>query len=129
MHSTRLGLYQTVDRLDWTKSNDSKTNSTLLCVFWGSVSGATGATVSCPFFIIRTQIQAQSHGKFIVGYQHGHAGTFNAFTNIYGKHGIRGFWNGYQAFLLRVTTVSGIQLTVFNLCKDFFQKYQVKTYL
>lgn len=87
----------------------------------------SGACLACPLFMVKTQIQSQSHGKFTVGYQHGHTGTMNAFKNIYEKHGVRGFWHGSQGFVLRSTTVSGIQLTVFNQCKEFSQKYQVKS--
>lgn len=129
LHSTRLGLYETVDRLNWTRFGESESHSTLLCIFWGSVTGTAGACISCPFFMVKTQLQAQSHGKYTVGYQHGHVGTVNAFANIYGKHGLRGFYHGYEAFFLRITIVSGIQMTVFNLCKDFIQKYQVKLVL
>lgn len=40
--------------------------------------------------MVKTQIQAQSHGKYAMGYQHGHSSTIDAFKKILAVHGVRG---------------------------------------
>lgn len=67
MNSVRLGTFETVDKLGWTKEADGS-HSTGLCVFWGGTSGLIGASLGCPFFMAKTQIQASSliTGPFIM---------------------------------------------------------------
>lgn len=89
MNSSRLGFYQTVDNLTWTRDPKSGEVSTWRCIFWGGVSGIIGSVAGCPFYMIKTQTQAQSHGKYAVGFQHHHTSTLNALTTIYQGHGIK----------------------------------------
>lgn len=42
MNSTRLGLYETVDQLNWTRFSPTSPHSTVLCVLWGAASGVAG---------------------------------------------------------------------------------------
>lgn len=46
--------------------------------------------MACPLYMIKTQIQAQSYGKFAVGFQHGHKGTYSALKRILQQNGIKG---------------------------------------
>lgn len=126
MNSTRLGLYETVDTWNWTRNTGSTAHSTVLCVFWGGVAGVAGSAIGCPLYMVKTQIQAQSHGKFAVGYQHGHTGTVDALKRAYNSQGVRGLWRGFEGIVPRTAVGSAIQLTTFTSCKDFFLEYEVR---
>lgn len=112
MNSVRLGTYQTVDNLGWNRRKNGELHPGL-CIFWGrylklweahekafksfsnifqsgGMSGIFGSTVGCPLYMIKTQLQAQSHGTYAVGFQHGHKGTASALKRIMRENGIRG---------------------------------------
>lgn len=59
MNSTRLGLYETVDQLNWTRFSPQSPHSTLLCVLWGAASGVAGSAVGCPLYMVKTQLQGK----------------------------------------------------------------------
>lgn len=96
MNSTRLGSYETVDQLNWTRFNGSASRSTILCVFWGGVCGVIGSAVGCPLYMIKIQIQSQSHGEFAVGFQHNHSGMIDALKQIYRQNGFSGLFRGFE---------------------------------
>lgn len=54
------------------------------------MSGVFGSTVGCPLYMIKTQLQAQSHGSFAVGFQHGHKSTISALRRVLNENGIKG---------------------------------------
>lgn len=89
MNSVRLGTYQTVDNYGWNRNSNGELNHAL-CIFWGGVSGIFGSTIGCPLYMIKTQMQAQSHGKYAVGFQHGHKSTLDAFRRILAESGVKG---------------------------------------
>lgn len=126
MNSTRLGLYETVDKMHWTRFDASASHSTVLCVFWGAVAGVAGAAVGCPLYMVKTQLQAQSHGQFAVGFQHGHTGMVNALITTYKKQGARGLWRGFEGIVPRTAVGSAAQMTTFTICKDFFSDFEVR---
>ncbi|XP_055378671.1 solute carrier family 25 member 35-like [Condylostylus longicornis] len=128
MNSTRLGIYQTVDSMYLTSFNrDVENRSGILCIFWGGVAGVVGAYLGCPFYLIKTQIQAQSQasGRYAVGYQHHHRNTIDGLKNIFKQHGIRGLWRGYSGLVPRTAVASSVQLSTFSTCKEFLNKYEV----
>lgn len=130
MNSTRLGLYETVDSWNWTRSSRAPNgHSPVLCVFWGGIAGVAGSSIGCPFYMIKTQIQAQSHGKYAVGYQHEHTGTINALWTTYKVQGFKGLWRGYTGIVSRTCVGSAVQLTTFTHCKDFFLEYEVRDHI
>lgn len=129
LNSTRLGLYETFDKLHLTRFDASASHSTVLCVFWGAVAGIAGGIVGCPLYMVKTQLQAQSHGQFAVGYQHGHTGTIDALTSAFKKQGVRGLWRGFEGMVPRTAVGSAVQMTTFTICKDFFSNYQVNIVL
>lgn len=124
MNSTRLGLFETVDTLNWTRSTGSTSHSPVLCVFWGGVAGVAGSAIGCPFYMVKTQIQAQSYGRYAVGFQHGHSGTVDALKKAYHASGVRGLWKGVEGIVPRTAVGSAIQLSTFTHCKDFFKQYE-----
>lgn len=125
MNSTRLGLYETVDQMNWTRFGPSAPHSMVLCVFWGGVCGVVGSTVGCPLYMVKTQLQAQSQGKFAVGFQHSHSGMLNALTTTYHSRGVRGLWRGFEGIVPRTAVGSAIQMTTFTFSKDFLSNYEV----
>lgn len=125
MNSTRLGLFETVDQLNWTRFSPSSSHSTVLCVFWGAICGIVGSAVGCPLYMVKTQIQAQSSGQFAVGFQHGHSGMINALISTYKYQGARGLWRGFEGIVPRTAVGSAIQMTTFSMSKDFLSKYEV----
>lgn len=125
MNSTRLGLFETVDNLKWTCSSSTGRHSPFLLVFWGGVAGVAGAAIGCPLYMVKTQIQAQSHGQFAVGYQHQHTGTVDALMSAYHSRGFKGLWRGFQGIVPRTAVASAIQLTTFTKCKDLFSEIKV----
>lgn len=126
MNSTRLGLFETVDQLNWTRFGSSTEHATVLCVLWGGMCGIAGSTVGCPLYMVKTQIQAQSSGKFAVGFQHGHTGMIDALISIYHKQGVRGLWRGFEGIVPRTAVGSAIQMTSFAMSKDYLSKFEVK---
>jgi len=93
MNSTRLGVYQTIDNRRWNRSRNGELNK-LLCIFWGGFAGVCGATVGCPLYLIKTQMQAQSaNAAYAVGYQHNHKSTMTALKSIFIESGTKGDFN------------------------------------
>lgn len=126
MNSTRLGSYQTVTNLGWTKMDKSSTSqSPILCVFWGGTTGVFGSALGCPLYMIKTQMQSQSVGEYAVGYQHNHKSTVNALKNIVVNHGFFGLWRGFTGIVPRSAVGSSVQLSTFALCKDALAEYDV----
>ncbi|XP_059607705.1 solute carrier family 25 member 35-like isoform X2 [Phlebotomus argentipes] len=124
MNSTRLGLYDTFDKLGWTRGKSGH-HSPFLLVFWGGFSGATGSVLATPLYLVKTQIQAMSSGDAAVGHQHQHRGMLDAFRTIYKDSGVAGLWRGSVAILCRTAVGSSVQLSTFTACKDFCHKYEI----
>lgn len=126
MNSTRLGTYQTVMNLGWTKFDKSSPyQSPILCVFWGGTAGVFGSALGCPLYMIKTQIQAQSVGELAVGYQHNHKSTIDALRNIVVNRGFLGLWRGFTGIVPRTAVGSSVQLSTFSICKDSLVQYDV----
>lgn len=55
MNSTRLGLYETVDQLNWTRFSKTSKHSTVLSCIWGGICGVVGSVIrsGIRFFIAR----------------------------------------------------------------------------
>lgn len=126
LNSSRLGLYQTVDDLNWTKlDKNNLQRSPILCVFWGGVCGVFGSALGCPFYMIKTQVQAQSVGQYAVGYQHHHKSTLSALISTVRKQGFFGLWRGVTGIVPRTAVASSAQLGTFSTTKDFLLQYEI----
>lgn len=124
LNSSRLGFYQTVDDWNWTKL-DMGQRSPTLCLFWGGVAGVLGSALGCPFYMIKTQVQAQSVGKYAVGHQHHHKNTLSALINTIKQQGFFGLWRGVTGIVPRTAVASGAQLATFSTTKDFLVQYEL----
>lgn len=125
MNSTRLGLYETVDQLNWTRFTPTSSHSTALCVFWGAVCGVISSAVGSPLYMVKTQLQAQSYGQFAVGYQHSHTGMGNALMSVYRNQGVRGLWHGFEGMIPKAAVGSSIQISSFTMSKVALLQYEV----
>lgn len=128
MNGTRLGIFQMADDLKWTCAGDSDIRSPLLLVFWSSASGFAGAAVGCPLYMVKTQLQAQSHGQFAVGHQHQHSGTMSALSSAYRNNGVRGLWRGLSGMAPLNMIGSAIQITTFTKSKEVISNIEVKCF-
>ncbi|XP_050504760.1 solute carrier family 25 member 35-like [Diabrotica virgifera virgifera] len=123
-NSTRLGIYQWLHKKEYLTNEHGKTifhRSALASAF----SGAAGAFLGSPLFLVKTQLQAQAADNISVGTQHGHKGAFAAFRTIYHQDGISGLWRGGNAVVLRAVVGSSAQLTSFAITKDMLRDYEV----
>lgn len=126
LNSTRLGIYQTLDDNGFLKRDKNGKLSTFRCVAVGAFCGLCGATVSSPFYLIKTQLQSQStNAKYAVGYQHSHKGLIDALKNIYTNNGLKGLWKGYTAIIPRNIVGSSVQLSTLSTCKEFVARYEL----
>jgi solute carrier family 25 protein 34/35 len=114
MNGTRFMVYEPT-RL-FLKST-SLTSSTLLCnASAGAIAGGIAALIGTPFNLIKTRLQSYSP-HFSTGYQHGYTGVLPAIKSIYASEGLRGFYRGVSASMLRTTAGSAAQLSSYDWCK------------
>ncbi|CAG9865414.1 unnamed protein product [Phyllotreta striolata] len=123
-NSTRLGLYQ------WFHKNGYLTDDNGKTIFYKSAvvsaaTGAAGAFLGSPLFLIKTQLQSQAAEQISVGTQHRHKGLYAAFRTIHDKEGIVGLWRGGVATCMRAVVGSSAQLTSFAISKDVLREYDV----
>ncbi|CAG7717785.1 unnamed protein product [Allacma fusca] len=121
MNGTRLGLYDMIDRTQFTRSKDghvSPLRSIAVAAFAGSVGGLVGS----PFFLVKTQLQSQSDRSIAVGTQHKHPNMIGAFKYIYTNYGVLGLWKGASSSLPRTCVASAVQLSTFEMSLEFARK-------
>ncbi|KAL7044512.1 hypothetical protein ACKWTF_001928 [Chironomus riparius] len=124
LNSVRLGAYQTLDDYGFLNRDENGKLSMIRCVIVGGFCGFLGGTASCPFYMIKVQLQSQSaSSKYAVGYQHSHSGLIDALKTIYTNNGIKGLWKGYTALIPRNVVGSSVQLSTFSVCKNFLAQY------
>nr|XP_058964785.1 solute carrier family 25 member 35-like [Pocillopora verrucosa] len=117
MNGCRLGSYQVFTNLKLTAGSEGE------IVFWrclvaGGISGATGAFLASPAYMVKTQLQSQATDTIAVGFQHRHTGFLQAISGIYQQFGIKGLWRGVSGALARVMVGSAVQLSTFSTTKE-----------
>lgn len=83
-------------------------------------TGAISACVGCPFFLLKTRLQsATTDPSITVGRTawDGNAGTVAACRAVYRADGIRGFYRGLPALMLRIGAASAVQLATYDSVK------------
>ncbi|XP_015791985.1 solute carrier family 25 member 35 [Tetranychus urticae] len=122
MNGVRLGVFQCIDNSGVTRNQQGKPifGYTVLA---GAISGAIGAAVGSPFYLIKTHLQAQANSSIAVGHQHKHGSFSEAFIKIFKTQGVTGLWRGSLASMTRVTVGSSAQLTTFSKFRSFFDNY------
>jgi len=118
LNGPRLGAYQILDNVGFTR--DPRDGGVLFyrSVFAGALAGAFGAFVGSPFYLTKTRLQARAAASVAVGYQHGQDTFTAALKDVYGKGGFVGLWTGVNAAVPRVMVGSAAQLTTFSAAKQ-----------
>lgn len=96
--------YSSLDQVPWTS------------VIAGASSGAVGAVLGNPMFLIKARMQAYSPA-LPVGTQHFYKNSREALTRIFKVEGFRGLFRGIDAAILRTSMGSSVQLPSYNWTK------------
>lgn len=114
MNGTRFMVYEPTRLF---LKGTSLTSSALLCnASAGAIAGGIASLIGTPFNLIKTRLQSYSP-HFSTGYQHGYTGVLPAIKSIYLSEGLRGFYRGATASVLRTTAGSAAQLSSYDWCK------------
>ncbi|KIY74043.1 mitochondrial carrier [Cylindrobasidium torrendii FP15055 ss-10] len=117
LNGSRLGFYeplrQTFNELI---GKDGASQVPITSVLAGAVSGAVGASLGNPLFLIKARMQAYSPA-FPVGAQHYYKSSWDALSTIFKAEGARGLIRGIDAAILRTAMGSSVQLPSYNFTK------------
>jgi solute carrier family 25 protein 34/35 len=119
MNGTRLGLYEPVKHAlrkllgfeDW-----------LLMVSSAAFSGAIGASLGSPFYLIKSRRQAQST-CFKSMETHNYRNLIDGLSQVYSKEGVKGLFRGVDGALPRVMIGSATQLSTYDSCNQLVVKH------
>lgn len=118
--SVRFGIYGVAKQVTGGGQDSSPFLRWLKLVGLASISGALGALVSNPFFIVKTRVQATSaDAALAVGQQHAAVGMRGALREMYNADGLGGLTRGLSAFAPRVIVASAVQLSTYDTVKDW----------
>ena len=120
MNGSRLGFYGPLKEAmlgDDVKPGTWAFSLRNICA--GATSGAIGALLGSPFFLVKCRIQAFSPVHPGVGVQHGYTGLHDAFSSIVRTEGARGLLRGVSGGIPRVMAGSASQLASYDACKSF----------
>ncbi|KAJ3564546.1 hypothetical protein NP233_g8227 [Leucocoprinus birnbaumii] len=118
LNGSRLGFYEPLRRrfnafFGW----DAQEQIPFTSVLAGAVSGAVGASLGNPLFLIKARMQAYSPA-LPVGAQHYYKSSFDAVSTIFRAEGPRGLIRGTDAAILRTSMGSSVQLPSYNFTKN-----------
>ncbi|KAJ7610775.1 mitochondrial carrier domain-containing protein [Roridomyces roridus] len=119
LNGSRLGFYEPFRR-SFNKFIGRRPDEMLpsTAIIAGATSGAVGASLGNPLFLIKARMQAYSPA-LPVGAQHYYKNSFHALSNIFRAEGPRGLIRGIDAAILRTSMGSSVQLPSYNLTKNF----------
>ncbi|XP_076168294.1 solute carrier family 25 member 35 [Ptiloglossa arizonensis] len=124
LNGIRLGVYNTAKKYDLITNKKGNTDVLSTAIVTGT-AGSIGAILGSPFYMLKTQLQAQSAQTIAVGYQHNHLGTWRAFKSLWKEGGIVALYRGWYANIPRVFVGSATQLTTFGLAADWLRSLQI----
>ncbi|GLB35840.1 putative mitochondrial carrier (TC 2.A.29) family protein [Lyophyllum shimeji] len=125
LNGSRLGFYEPFRRGINTLfgiSPDEQVPYT--SVIAGATSGAVGASLGSPLFLIKARMQAYSPA-LPVGAQHFYKNSFDALSTIFRAEGFRGLVRGIDAAILRTSMGSSVQLPSYNFTKTQLAKHGI----
>lgn len=118
LNGSRLGFYEpfrhALNRAIGLSPSDQ---FPITSVIAGAASGAVGASLGNPLFLVKARMQAYSPA-LPVGTQHHYKNSFDALRTIYGKEKFRGLVRGIDAAILRTAMGSSVQLPTYNWTKN-----------
>ncbi|KAK7695047.1 hypothetical protein QCA50_002235 [Cerrena zonata] len=125
LNGSRLGFYEpirhTINRFVGLKPTDQMPVTSVIS---GAASGAVGAVLGNPLFMIKARIQAYSPA-LPVGAQHNYKNYFDALRTIFGQQGWRGLVRGVDAAVLRTSMGSSVQLPTYNWTKNLLVSHGI----
>ncbi|CAA7264785.1 unnamed protein product [Cyclocybe aegerita] len=125
LNGSRLGFYEPFRRTfnNWIgRPVDEQIPFT--SVLAGATSGAVGASLGNPLFLIKARMQAYSPA-LPVGAQHYYKSSFHALSTIFKAEGLRGLVRGIDAAILRTSMGSSVQLPSYNFTKNQLVKHDI----
>ncbi|EGN99275.1 hypothetical protein SERLA73DRAFT_182207 [Serpula lacrymans var. lacrymans S7.3] len=118
LNGSRLGFYEPFRRTLNRFIGKSPTDQLpLTSITAGAVSGAVGASLGNPLFLIKARMQAYSPA-LPVGTQHYYKSSFDALSTIWKAEKFRGLIRGIDAAVLRTTMGSSVQLPTYHWTKN-----------
>lgn len=123
LNGCRLGFYEpvrtTLTQLIYKNPNEQSFG---INIFSGASSGILGAAVGSPFFLVKTRLQ--SYSPFLpVGTQHNYRGAIDGFRSIYRAEGLKGWYRGAGAAMIRTGFGSSVQLPTYFFAKRRLQRH------
>ncbi|KAF9015696.1 mitochondrial carrier domain-containing protein [Cyathus striatus] len=118
LNGSRLGFYEPFrHNLNKFIGRSADQQIPLTSVIAGASSGAVGAAMGNPLFLIKARMQAYSPA-LPVGTQHFYKSSFDAVTTIFRAERFRGLIRGMDAAILRTSMGSSVQLPSYNFTKN-----------
>jgi solute carrier family 25 protein 34/35 len=117
MNGCRLGFYEPVQAL-LREYGGMDTTHPAAKALSGALSGAVGATLGSPIYLVKSRMQAQS-SFFKAKEAHAYKGVRDAFSQIYMAEGFIGLMRGIDGALPRVMCGSATQLTAYDTAKSW----------
>ncbi|KAH9982618.1 oxaloacetate carrier [Lactifluus volemus] len=118
LNGSRLGFYEPIRRSTNQLvglSAEEQSAATSVCA--GMASGAVGAVLGNPLFLVKARMQAYSPA-LPVGTQHYYKSSWDALKTIYRRERFRGLVRGVDAAILRTSMGSSVQLPTYNWTKN-----------
>jgi solute carrier family 25, member 34/35 len=125
MNGSRLGLYEPAQRFLKTNFNID-TDKSWAKGLSGAMSGAVGASLGSPFFLVKSRMQAQSI-HFKAAEIHQYSNMYDGFSQIIKAEGFRGLLRGVDGALPRVMCGSAAQLSSYDVFKSYLQEQDKDT--
>ncbi|KAF9055865.1 mitochondrial carrier domain-containing protein [Panaeolus papilionaceus] len=127
LNGSRLGFYEpfrhTINEFIGRSATDQIPWTSVLA---GATSGAVGASLGNPLFLIKARMQAYSP-SLPVGAQHHYKSSFDALSRIFKAEGPRGLVRGIDAAILRTSMGSSVQLPSYNFTKNLLVKHDISS--
>ncbi|KAL0951613.1 hypothetical protein HGRIS_008294 [Hohenbuehelia grisea] len=118
LNGSRLGFYEPFRRnINKFVGRDVAEQIPITSVIAGASSGAVGAALGNPLFLIKARMQAYSPA-LPVGAQHYYKSSFDAVATIFRAERFRGLIRGIDAAILRTSMGSSVQLPSYNFTKN-----------
>ncbi|KAF9074894.1 mitochondrial carrier domain-containing protein [Rhodocollybia butyracea] len=118
LNGSRLGFYEPFRRgINGLVGRSAEEQIPITSVLAGASSGAVGASLGNPLFLIKARMQAYSPA-LPVGAQHYYKNSFHALSTIFKAERFRGLVRGIDAAILRTSMGSSVQLPSYNFTKN-----------
>ncbi|KAI0304745.1 oxaloacetate carrier [Russula brevipes] len=118
LNGSRLGFYEpfrkAINQLVGLSTNEQNPVTSVVA---GAASGAVGAIIGNPLFLIKARMQAYSP-TLPVGTQHHYKSSWDAVKTIYQRERFGGLVRGVDAAMLRTSMGSSVQLPTYNWTKN-----------